>query len=225
MTTRSKLNYSGDAEPLQNHDALQPSAPAPLAPSGNPDPSNTGSATHVLSQPSLALSTTLEQNFKILSEFSKSAYLIWQPTFATYQTQGGIRSLAQCMESTVQNTFMYSLALDQPSFFATSSAALHLLIQSLFKLNVVDNYCALLVQMPNKAHFDERACDLYICHVINLLVQYPSIFDVSNGGVSKKFFTTAYVLGIFPITLRDAVRAKGPENKFVTLGSLGKLNE
>ena len=53
MTTRSQLNYSGDTEPLQNRDALQPSAPAPLAPPVHSDPSITGSAPHVLSQPSV----------------------------------------------------------------------------------------------------------------------------------------------------------------------------
>ncbi len=40
--------------------------------------------------------------------------------------------------------------------------------------------------MTNKAQFDKRACDLYISHVVNLLVTYPLIFDVSNGGVSKQ---------------------------------------
>jgi hypothetical protein len=62
--------------------------------------------------------------------------------------------------------------------------------------------------MTNKAQFDERACDLYISHVVNLLVTFPLIFDVSNGGVSQKYFTTAFVHGIFPISLRDDIRAK-----------------
>ncbi len=132
MTTRSNLNNSVDAESLQRslRNALQPSAIAPLATPVHLAPSTTDTASHVLSQPtvSLALSTTLEQNFKTFSEFSKSAYLIWQPNFASYQTQGGIRSLAQCMEPTVQNILMHSLELDRPSFFATSSDALHLLI-------------------------------------------------------------------------------------------------
>ncbi len=87
MTTRSNLNYSVDAKSLQRslRDALQTSAHAPLATPVQSAPSTTGTASHVLSQPtvSLALSTTLEQNFKILSEFSKSAYLIWRPIFAS----------------------------------------------------------------------------------------------------------------------------------------------
>jgi hypothetical protein len=179
-----------DVESLQRslHDALQHTASTPLATPVHPATSTTGTASPFVLQPtvSLALSTTLEQNFKILSEFSKSEYLKWHPIFDSYQTQGGIRPLTQCMEPTVQNTFMYTLKLDRPSFFATSLGALHLLIQSHFKLNVVENYCALLVPMTNKAQFDERACDLYISRVVNLLVTYPLIFDVSNGGVSKQ---------------------------------------
>ena len=205
MTTRSNLHYSVDAESLQRslHDALQHSASAPLATPVHPATSTTGTASPFVLQPtvSLALSTTLEQNFKILSEFSKSEYLKWHPIFASYQTQGAIRPLAQCMEPTVQNTFMYTLKLDRPSFFATSSDTLDLLIQSHFKLNVVENCCALLVPMTNKAQFDERACDLYISHVVNLLVTYRLIFDVSNGGVLKKIFHKCF----FSLYLSDFI--------------------
>ncbi len=70
MTTRSNLNYSVDAESLKRslRDALQHSAPAPLETPVHSAPSTTGTASHVLSQPtvSLTLSKTSEQNFKIL---------------------------------------------------------------------------------------------------------------------------------------------------------------
>ena len=62
-----------DAESLQRslRDALQHSAPAPLETFVHSAPSTTGTASHVLSQPtvSLALSTTLEQNLKYFQNF------------------------------------------------------------------------------------------------------------------------------------------------------------
>ena len=37
------------------------------------------------------------------------------------------------------------------------------------------------------------------------------IFDTSKGGVCQKYFTTCYILGIFPLVLRKDIRAKGPK--------------
>ena len=207
MPTRSNLHYSVDAESLDA--ALQHSARAPLTPTVN----SALSPSIVLpssSQVSTVLSTTLEQTFKILSEYSKSEYQKWHPTFASYQTQGGVKSLAICMEPIVQNAFIYSLKIPQPTFFTTSSNDLHLLIHSHFQLDVVEDYCVLLVPMSSTDTFNERSCDLYISHVINILVMHPNIFETSKGGICQKFFTKHYVDGIFPTTLRADVRKKGP---------------
>jgi hypothetical protein len=65
---------------------------------------------------SMALSTALEQNFK---ECSKSEYITWHPTFASYQQQGGIKTLVKCMDPPVQNAFIFTLKLTRISFFAT----------------------------------------------------------------------------------------------------------
>ena len=216
MTTRSNLNYSVDAESIQRSllEALQNSASAPLTTPVQSAPSSTGTAPVILPTTSLALSTTLEQLFKLLAEFSKSAYVLWHPKFAIYQAQGGTRTLAQCMEPTVQTAFRRSFKLDRISFFAMTSDNLHILIKSFFQLNIVENYCSLLIPMETTAYFNERACDLYISHIFNLLEEYPSIFDVSDGGggIDQKFFTTSYVNGLFPIQLRSAVLAKVPKN-------------
>ena len=79
----------------------------------------------------MALSTALEQNFKFLKECSKSEYITWHPTFASYQHQGGIKTLVQCMDPTVQNAFIFTLRLTRISFFASNSDELHNILQSI----------------------------------------------------------------------------------------------
>ncbi len=63
------------------------------------------------------------------------------------------------MEPTIQNTFIFILHLTRISFFATTSADLHKLVIRHFKINFVEDYCALLIPMTTRDNFDERACD------------------------------------------------------------------
>jgi hypothetical protein len=59
--------------------------------------------------------------------------------------------------------------------------------------------------------FNRQTADLYIQNVINLLEIQPNMFDLSHNGTTQKNFTIAFMDGIYPLTLRQAIRDRGPE--------------
>lgn len=188
-----------------------------------PSPSPTSSSMPGLS--SIALTTALEQNFKNLMEASKAAFIKWHPLFLSYQNAGGAKSLQQCMDPIVQNAFTYLLPefkKDKSLFFASSSSDVYTAIQKLYRLSTIVSYKSLLTNlyMAKSDTFNQQLCDIYIQNVLNLLSQFPTILNKSQGGTSPKKFSEVVIYGIYPISLRQDIIDSGPVNLDEVITSL-----
>jgi hypothetical protein len=108
---------------------------------------------------------------------------------------------------------VWTLLSKPPSCFSTSSADLFSYIEKLFQLSFISNYRGLLsaLYMKDNDKFIRQSCVIYIQNVTNLLITYPFMFDLQHGGTTQKYFTLVFLDGVYPVTLRQAVRDRGPE--------------